>query len=597
MSSAVLLFAAAAALLCVSTVSADSLYPKCSGTVLEDRAPQTQPERILKTLEDGKLMKGVRVSCVAFAVRSLSSSGVCEIPHQTQYPFRLFLRATGITNDNKPYTNEYDIRDTVGGSVNRLTVTSPYASKFEVVFQNAAQNKDCMLGIRAIITATELTGTDDANAPTIVGVDPQTVYQNSPTHFVLKHSTNPTSSESSNDIMFLVPIESLCTDTITRTSLSKESDAETLKKYLTGYGSNTAAYDVWVSSKPAADNYRVCHATDGKGGSEIALLTVFKGNPNYFDVVTGDDSEGKIFVGSPVTIKFFGYDLDTRPNRDLAKLVDDSHSCDAGGPAGGVPIATDLGPADSYGVDTTFTTWTFTITKGGSFRVCYKRAGSSWVDVPSIDELPAGAAPTVPPAPAPIPTNPVNGKSCMLATVRKDAPTYPTMLKLTLAAADVPSYFRSVLSEVLCVAALSLSFIPVPQEPGAGGAVLYMDIYCDPKVCSAQDRKDYLLEIAKQQTAEYKSLGISAVEEVANKGINGFTKDFLNNDLEARRHHGLVLIIMCLTLVALAALGVYGWVQYKKNQHHFIQFGVGVDDEDLEIDEPPPRSAVDPEEA
>ena len=384
--------AVVAAVLCASTASADSLRPKCSGT----RAPQTQPERILQTLEDGKLVKGVRVSCVAFAVHSLSASGVCEVPLQTQYPFRLFLRATGTTGDSKPYTNEYDIRD-VFGSVNQLTVTSPYASKFEVVFQNAAQNKDCILGIRAVISATELAGFDvDANAPTIVGVDPQLVFQNNPVHFVLKHPT--TGSESINDTMFLVPIESLCTDAATRISLSEVTDVELLKKYPTD---STATYDVWVSAKPAAAAYRVCHATGFRGGFEIALLNVFKGNPSYFDVVS---SGGKIYVGSPVTIKFFGYELDARPNRDLAKLVGDSNSCEDGEPAGGVPLANDLGPVDSYGVDTDFTTWAFTITQGGSYRVCYKRAGGSWVDVPSIDDLPAGAAPTVPPAPAPIPT-------------------------------------------------------------------------------------------------------------------------------------------------------------------------------------------------
>ena len=577
-----LLFLLAAAV--ASVGRADELYPRCSGNELSVKAAGSQEKSLFKTYGKAQTLL---VECLAFEIKSMSARGVCEVAHQTMLPFNLYIRARGTLANNIPYVDRFDVKDVVGGSINRLTVTAPVDAEFELIFENKNTNPDCLMSARAIFTHTLVAGSQNDNLPTIVNLDPRTAYEGSPTNLVVKHSNN----NHADALLFLVPVEDACATSTAATNLKPVTDAKQLAKYLTPFEGSADKYSVWTSPNPHTDNYKVCASVDARDkGNEIALLTVFGGNPMYFEVAKGSGDQGKVYTNSPITLRFHGYDLDTRPYKDMAKLVEESATCDAN-PAGGVPLATDLGPADSYGPNTVITEWTFAIVKDGGYKVCYKRFGAPWIDVPSIDDLPPGAVqvPTTTTRP-PIPTNPRTKGSCPLASPRDTHPKYSNnYLKLTLRHATLPTFFRSLLSEVLCVPQSAIVF-PIPVDSSRGGTtVLYLDIDCDGVSCGSQDRKDYLLEIANspRPPADYSSLMVALVEEVSTSGIVTRNNHYLGSP-EAKSY----FIIGCLTIIIVVAVAVYGIIQLRKNQHHFIQFGIDDDDDEIEVQDAAPRTAA-----
>lgn len=572
-------------------VRADELYPRCSGNELSAKVAGTQEKSLYKTYGKAQTLL---VECLAFEIKSMSPKGVCEVAHQTMLPFGLYIRAKGTFANNIPYIDRFDVKDVVGGSINRLTVTTPVDAEFELIFENKNTNPDCLMSARAIFTHTLVSGSQNDNLPTIVNLDPRTAYEGSATNLVVKHSTN----NHADALLFLVPVEDNCASSNSATNLKPVTDAKLLSKYLSQFEASADKFSVWTSPNPRHDNYKVCASVDTRDkGNEIALLTVFGGNPMYFEVAKGSGDQGKVYTNSPITLRFHGYDLDTRPYKDMAKLVDEAATCDAN-PAGGVPLATDLGPADSYGPNTVITEWTFSIVKDGGYKVCYKRFGAPWIDVPSIDDLPPGAVqvPTTTTRP-PIPTNPRSKTSCPLASPRDSLPKYSNnYLKLTFKQSTIPSYFRTLLAEVLCVPQSAIVF-PVPVDTTKSGAgILYLDIECDGQACGSQDRKDYLLEIANnpQSNSDFNSLMVALVEEVSTSGIITRNNHHLTGEeAAALKRKGYFFVIGCFTLIAIAAIAVYGVIQFRKNQHHFIQFGID-DDDEIEVQDgaAPARTAT-----
>eukprot|EP00744_Colponema_vietnamica_P006767 GILI01009809.1.p1 GENE.GILI01009809.1~~GILI01009809.1.p1 ORF type:complete len:595 (+),score=159.98 GILI01009809.1:115-1899(+) len=567
------------------TANADDLYPRCSGTELAAKVAGGASKSLVKVRGKAQTLL---VECLAFEVTSMSAKGVCEIPHQTMLPFRVYIKAKGVRASNAPYNDEFDVKDVVGGSINRITVTAPVDAEYELMFANTNTNPDCLMNVRAIFTHSTDTSATDSKLPSIVNLDPRTAFEGSPTNLVIKHSSNDHNDES----IFLVPVEDECGSSRSRTELKAVTDSESLETYTGQYGPMAEFYSVWSTRNPRTDNYKICGSTSqNDNGNEIGLLTVFGGNPMYFEIAAGSGEQGKIYTSTPLTLRFHGYDLDTRPYKDMAKLVDETSTCDTGTPAGGVPMATDLGPTDSYGPNTIITEWTFSIINDGGYKVCYKRFGSSWIDVPSLDDLPPGAVkvPTTTTI-APIPTNPRSKNSCPRAQPRSQGPKYTnTYLKLTFKQKDIPSFFRALLGEVLCVPSSAIVF-PIPVDTTSTGlGVLYLDIECDGKACGSQDRKDYLLELATNDpnNAEYLNLQLALVEEVSTNGIITRNDHHLKGeDGGVAKKKGFFFVVGCFTLIVIAGIVVYGMLQFRKNQHHFIQFGID-DDDDVDIQEPP----------
>eukprot|EP00758_Cryptobia_borreli_P016617 Tbor_TRINITY_DN6122_c4_g5::TRINITY_DN6122_c4_g5_i1::g.22778::m.22778 len=569
------------------------LYPSCTGNVLSAKVVGGS-KKVLHTVKNGGLFTQLLMTCFAYKVTSLSSPGICEVSHQTTLPFRLYIRASGTLDNGSPYESLFDVKDVEGGSVNRLTITPLVDSKFELVFENT-KGVDCMMEVNTIFTH-EIPSTVSQAKATIVQVDPPTVFQHFKTHFVVKH---PDGSNHSKGLISLVPKMNPCSQSPIRISLDLEKDPRELKSYLTSFASVSDHYSVWKLKDPIAGNYKVCASVDGTDtkAAEISVLTVFGGNPQYFEIIEGSGEQGQVYVHKMMTLKFSGYNLDTRKGGDTAKLVDDNTTCKDGAAAGGVPEAVDLSPKNSWGPLTTFTTWTITIRRDGAFKVCYKpNATSIWVEVPSIDDLPPGVAPNPPTTNPPIPYA-KNGDACPLAISRtpKDRKFIHSYLKIIMKGDKVPSYFRSILVDALCVPPGALVFERILVNTDKK-AVLFLDIYCPDGVCGSQDRKDFLLQIAEQKTSKFQELGILEVKEVSSTGILSLV-DLANNGISQKSHKTEIIVaIGCITLVLLAGFALFGYIQYQKNKHHFIEFGTHDDDDDEDLDivnELPPRQPLD----
>ena len=600
------LFTSCVLLLLLKSVLCDDIYPKCGGNELQKHVRAGQEAEIATVLP---LTSKLQVNCLTYEVTSMEA-GTCTIPHQTDLPFRFFITADSTTPTATHF--EFDVKDVVGGSVYQFQVSVPVASaQFKLKFANQHPNLNCLMNVRAVFDheiisqqPTEITNP----VPSLVQVEPETVfaYHRNFTYLVFL-ITDGVATAPAPDESFLLPSNLQCESAAAtfRSKLDQEVDVAKVAQVTAGYPP-TQKYTVWKGWMHDAGTFRVCYSRLSMTKS-TSLLTVFGGNPSYYRIVAGGGPNGEVYLNMPLVLRFFGTSLDTRANGDEAKFVVDTDSCDAGQAAAGVPLTRDLGPADDWGPRTTYTDWPVTIRIGGSFTVCYKRRNNAWMEVASYFDLPQSmrqggsggtAAPYTPP---PRPTNRITKRDCSMAPVGPRVPPGPQhpLLFLTLKTASVPTYFRQLLSDFLCVSPAFLIFYQFSTAQN-GNAVIPMQVDCDPLVCGSVERMWYLL--SEYQTpsisGSFDELQIQKIDEKEYSGINTLnTIQQQNGNQNASSRKTLAgLLIACVTIVAVVALTVYGVLQYKKNQHHFVQFGIEEDDEEddtiITVDRSPKASTL-----
>lgn len=582
----------------VCNAKSKNLYPRCASDELSAQAVGGQTVSV-KTLTETP--SELILACIAVDVAPpAGSESACSVAHQTDYNYRLFLAASYTDAQGTQQTTEYDLKDVAGGSVNRIHVTLPSAGTFVLRFQNLHQSS-CSLKVRVMLETAigSALATVQPN-PVLIGVRPPVVYTASTSYayFLFRHVTSSIGAR--NDAVVLIDSTKSCDDVDTLTASGATLDLALATNQDAGYAAAIAGIDNinTVSARKIyfdrTGTFRICY-----NKLESAFVSVYSGNPSYYTFEGGQGPQGQIYVGREVTVRFHGYGLDTRPDGDQAKFVKDGETCDAA-PAGGVRVATDLGPADDWGPNTKFTEWKWTLTAVGSFKICYKRRHHSWVEVPSIDELGPGAIEqTLPPqAPVPTPTDPISKEDCPLAPNGDEAKVaYPTLLKVTLTTSAVPPSYLSTLSRLLCLPVTATS-ISRQGHSATGHVVLWLSIQCDPAgsttrtPCNAQERKNYAVHLMESQSPLLQQLHWESAQLSSQDDIFGVEDDSLLAGVMHDNRTRHAFFVGCATLIVVAAMVVYGVLKYREKRHYFVQFGMddeeacGEDaDVDLEIDE------------
>lgn len=576
--------AALAIVLCLHsvTVAAENkkLYPACGGRELSATAKAGE-ESTLTVFSYS--YDAISLDCLAYEVTSLkggqtdSTKDYCMIEHQTEYAYGLVLRATYTDSGNR-ITRDFSIRDMTGGSLTEVTTRMPRSSKYSIVFQNFGASARCNLQVRALVS---LTVAPDVNTsavvPTVVALEPRTVYtKNSPrTYLVLDHGNgNPPNR---GDAVTLV-------DYTVGTCANPAGDVMSMDYTSTipstvHVPGNPNNYSAHVATFYNPNTYRVCFRGNGAANAiEIAVLTAFSGNPSYYEVISGEDDEGRVMVGEEATIKFYGYDLDTREHGDEAKFVWFTEECDSGKPAAGVPLADNLGPADNYGPNTTYSLWTWTMTQEGAFKVCYKRkATGTWTEVPSIEDVGPGAATDdSAPAEVPDPTDPVTKEKCPKLTYDAQKPwkKYKSV-QVTLSTKDIPDAFFTTLSQILCLPQ-NMFTVTHSRKTDDGYKNVFLTLNCDvvgnEGVCDTTERLNYFAEMSPTILKEH---GISAV--VGSTSMFAFDDDKV---VVIVKRSSAALVFLGLCVLGGGGLAVLAVSRYQERRHHFTQFGIAEDDID-----------------
>ncbi|KPA73227.1 putative Golgi/lysosome glycoprotein [Leptomonas pyrrhocoris] len=557
------------------------LYPACGG--IEHTATANSQEEV--TLYSHPYSyNGIALDCLAYEVTSLKGGqknqkkDYCVIKHQTEYAYSIVLRATYVDDSGDRVTRDFSIRDMTGGSLTSVTTRMPQSSKYSLVFKNLATNKRCNLQVRALVSLSTVPDADaSAVGPTVVAIEPRTVYtKDSPrTYLVLDHGHGVMPSRS--DVVTLVDYTlGTCAQPVGDVVTMDYSSSIPPSVHITGDESD---YSARVATLYNPNTYRVCYrGADSSSALEIAVITAFSGNPAYYEVISGEDSEGRVLVGEKATIKFYGYDLDSRQHGDEAKFVWFTDECDWGAPAAGVPLTDDLGPDDNYGPNTTYTLWTWTMKEEGAFKVCYKRkATGKWTEVPSIDDIgPGAAADTSTPSPVPDPTDPSTKEKCPKLTYNSQDPwkKYKSV-QVTLATKDIPDTFFHTLSQVLCLP-VNMFIVMHSRKTDDGYKNVFLTLNCDAAgnegQCDMTERLNYFAQLS---TTVLNDHGITAV--VGSTSVFAFDDDKVVTIIK-RSSNALIFCGLC--VLAGGGMAVFAVNRYQERRHHFTQFGLDEDDID-----------------
>ncbi|CAC9447760.1 hypothetical protein CGC20_1495 [Leishmania donovani] len=568
------------------------LYPAC-GVIEHTTSASSQVTSTLHSFS-GRT-HSLTMTCLAYEVVSVKNDHTdkdyCLVEHQTEYMYALTIHAVYTTGNGATVERNFSIRDMRGGSLTELKVAMPTRSQFSVMFTNLATDTRCNLQVRALLSY-EMA--DKArvgnNTPTVVAVSPRTVYSKSADRSVLVLDHGVGQVPQSTDIVSLVDFSQ---------GTCAQPDGDVLyMDYFTAipdtvhvYG-NRAQFSVRAITFREPNTYRVCYrAQNSHVATQIGVITVYAGNPAYYDVVGGANEKGEVLVGTETTIKFYGYGLDTRKNGDEAKFVEFTKECDTGRPAGGVPLADDLEPEDNYGPNTTYSLWKSTITEGGSYKVCYKRkAANAWTEVPFIEDVAIADRPgeSTTKAPAPTPTHPSTHEECPMATETVERPWSKfKSAKIVLTTKKLPSDFLSTLSSLLCLrrSMFTLAYLKHNSE---GKQVVFLVLNCEEnenaavRECSSIERLNYFVSLSKKQLEDH---GIESVQ--------GSTHMLAFDEDEGSSGNVFGLILLCVSILAAGGMVVFAVGRYMERRHHFVQFGLDDDDIDDMYDfNAAPRSAM-----
>lgn len=540
-----------------------SLYPSCGGKEKSVTA-KAGKEEILYTFDDRA--KLINFTCLAYEVRSIlekekwksNPKDHCLVEHQTEYNYDLFLRAT-FKADGAKTTRDYRIRDIAGGSIAGMTVRLPKLSKFAIVLKNLATDKRCKLEARAIFDVEDMDDDDDNEVsnpiptPALVGVHPPIIYATNsrPSYFVLKHPADE-HSKAEDDVLTLADFDESCGSTRSSKRLSYEKDLPA-----THEPTNQLSLAAYSYKFQAVGMFRLCYRRPSdptKAATEIAVIAVFSGNPAYYETVAGASADGAVLVGTMVTIKFYGHNLDSRPGGDRAKFVDDSSNCSHGSPAGGVPESSDLGPSDDYGPNTTFTLWQWMMVRGGSYRVCYKRRDAEWTEVLSIREAGPGNAPHGDEYPTPV--NPNSHEKCPMAPAATPEDGWENYRSVRIVMGRKVRYVQTILdvvANVFCLPRAAFSIVHLTHDD-KGRTVAYVVFLCEgikkedgTAACSSYERSNYAVRLSRLDSERMLNSGIVEVT-----GIPSFLA-LHNENITYQRGYATVALSVCIALFLLTA--------------------------------------------
>jgi hypothetical protein len=557
------------------------LYPACGGF---EHTTTTGSGREMQLFAYPYQSTGVTLDCLAYEVTSVRggqkdrSKDYCLVEHQTDYAYSLVLRAVYTASNGSSVFRDFSIRDMTGGSLTEMTVRMPQLSRFLIIFKNEGVSERCNLRIRALVSLLSAPALNSSEvAPTVVAIEPRTVYtKDSPrTYVVLDHGNGNTPNR--NDVVTLVEYS-------TGTCANPSGDV-VMMDYTSMIPStvhtpgDVGSYSVRATTLYSPNTYRVCYRGAASSSSvEIAVITAFSGNPAYYEVISGEDAEGRVMVGGESTIKFYGYDLDTRAKGDAAKFVWFTDECETGVPAAGVPLTEDLGPADNYGPNTTYALWTWTMTKEGSFKVCYRRkATGKWTEVPSIDDVgPGTATDSTLPSEVPDPTDPATKEKCPKLSYDPKNPWKKfKSVQVTLTTKDIPDSFFKTLSQVLCLPA-NMFIVTHSRKTDRGYKNVFLTLNCDAtgneNVCDTTERLNYFAQLSPTVLADH---GISEV--VGSTSMFAFDDDSV---IVIVRRSSTALIFVGLCVLAGGGMAVFAVSRYQERRHHFTQFGLEEDDID-----------------
>lgn len=564
--------------LSLATENGKRLYPAC-GVTEHTTSASSQVASTLYSFS-GRT-HSLTMTCLAYEVVSVQNDRTeedyCLVQHQTEYMYALTVQAVYTADNGSTVVRNFSIRDMRGGSLTELTTTMPTRSRFSILFTNLATDPRCNLRVRALLSY-EMEDKSGAGSsiPTVVAVSPHTVYSKSPdrSFLVLDHGVGQVPN--STDIVSLVDFSQGTCD-------RPDGDVIYMDYYTTipttvHVDGNRAQFSVRATTFHDPNTYRVCYrAQHSQVTAQIGVITVYAGNPAYYDVVGGVNEKGEVLVGTETTIKFYGYDLDTRKNGDEAKFVEFTNECDTGSPAGGVPLANDLEPEDNYGLNTTYSLWKWTMTEGGSYKVCYKRkAVNVWTEVPFIEDVAIADKPgeSTTQAPVPTPTHPSTHAECPMATETAEHPWFKfKSAKIVLKTKKLPGDFLSTLSSLLCLkrSMFTLAHLRHSKE---GKQVVFLVLNCEedenPAVreCSSIERLNYFVSLSKTQL-EYHGIEL----------VQGSTH-MLAFDDDENSGNMFGLILLCASILAAAGMVVFAVGRYMERRHHFVQFGL--DDDDID---------------
>ncbi|KAG5486149.1 hypothetical protein LSCM1_07264 [Leishmania martiniquensis] len=566
--------------LCLAAENAKRLYPACSITEYSTSAGS----QVSSTLYNfSARAHALALNCLAYEVVSLNAEkgkDYCRIKHQADYTYALGLQAV-YTNDSGTIVRRmFSISDMTGGSLTELTARMPARSKFSIVFTNLAADPRCNLRVRALFsyeTANE--GSAEDSLPTVVAVNPRTVYSTSARRSVLVLNYGVGQVASSSDIVSLVDF-SLGTCERPHGDVLY-MDYSTVIPDTGHFDGNWSQLSARATTFYEPNTFRVCYRSSNSSvATQIAVITVYAGNPAYYDIVSGLSERGEVLTGVETTIKFYGHDLDTREKGDEAKFVDFATECDTGNPAGGVLLANHLKPADSYGLNTTYSLWTWVMTEGGSYKVCYKRKATNvWTEVPFIEDVAitdSHRESTTRP-PIPVPTNPSTHAECPKATETAERPWSKfTSVEIVLKAKKLPGGFLNTLSNLLCLRRSMLTLVHLKHN-SEGKQVVLLALNCEEeknataRECSSTERLNYFVSLSKDQLQYH---GIASV--LPRTDMLAFDDD--ESKRKGRSALGVLLLSLC--ILGIGGLIVFLVSRYHERRHHFIQFGL--DDDEID---------------
>ncbi|CCW72111.1 unnamed protein product [Phytomonas sp. Hart1] len=505
----------------------------------------------------------------------------CRIESQTEYRYNLAVRATYMDSNGVQQISDFSIRDIFTGSLTKPTFRMPVLSTFSIVFTNLATNDRCTLGLGArfdsILNDNPAEGNETEVIPALVALRPPTVYplKGVGTIFVLQYPKNYEETKAEANLVRLVSPSNSCQESGHGHYMEYTTDIpfddvppNPLQKY---YMRKHHFYE--------AGSYRICYQENNTAaGYELGIITVFSGNPIYYIMII--DYNQNTYSHATLLIKFHGYNLDTRKNSDMAKLVDENDSCAYGQPAGGVPLNVPLLPKGNYGPYTTYAFWKIVITQAGSYRVCYKRRGEEWTDVPNIIAAwpSLGPTPDSTPTPFPTPIDPVTNEACPTAPTDGEPWIGYTNLRFTMKKNKNIGELTKMIANLFCVPRSAFTIIRMTHNE-AGQQVVYVVFSCSGvtlydgrPACDSVERSNYAVMLSTINSSFLHDNDIDQIVGSTSIAISGDDPDVLSHN---RRFWSTLLI--CVTAIACTGMFVYAVLKYRERRQYFVQFGMDDD--------------------
>ncbi|KAG5485181.1 hypothetical protein CUR178_06538 [Leishmania enriettii] len=557
------------------------LYPACSIT---EHSTSAGSQATSTVYNFSARTYSLTLNCLAYDVVSVNSTQMgkdyCRVEHQADYAYSLSLQAAYTTENGTFVTRMFSISDMTGGSLTELTARMPARSEFSLVFTNLATDPRCNLQVRALLSyETSDKGSSECSAPTVVAVEPRTVYSKSADRSFLVLDYGAEKVPSSTDIVSLVDFSLSTCERPDGDVLYM--DYSTVIPPIGHLNGNRTHFSARATTFYEPNTFRVCYrANNSSVATQIAVITVYAGNPAYYDVVSGLSERGEVLTGVEATIKFYGNDLDTREDGDEVKFVDFSTECGTGIPSGSVILANNLKPANSYGLNTTYSLWTWTITEGGSYKVCYKRKATNvWTEVPFIEDVSITDRPweSTTQESIPLPRNPSTHAVCPKATETAERPWSKfRSAEIVLNAKKLPDDFLETLSNLLCLRR-SMFTLAHQRHNSEGMQAVFLTLSCEQnnnattRECSSIERLNYFVSLPPSQLEEH---GIVSVQ--------GSTHILAVGDDKRRKRGTSVfgLLVVSLSILAVGGIIVVLVSRYHERRHHFVQFGL--DDDEID---------------